>query len=113
MIVASRTLRLIKDNITTDVVIELGGPEPDEGAWTCHYDFHWPDGRVSSFATGVDEVQALHLALQRIGFDLYRSPHHRDRAGHLVWEQAGDGYGFPVPKNARHLLIGSDITFEG
>jgi hypothetical protein len=58
---------------------------------------------------GVDAFQALHLTLERIGLDLYTSPYHA--AGELVWEKPGDGYGFPVPPNVRHLLVGADRQF--
>lgn len=30
-----------------------------------------------------------------------------------MWEKPGDGYGFPIPKNGRDLLIGADKIFEG
>lgn len=43
--------------------------------------------------------------------DLYVILYHL--SGDLKWEKAGDGYGFPVPKNGRDLLIGSDKTFDG
>lgn len=43
--------------------------------------------------------------------ELYVSPHHL--AGDLKWEKSGDGYGFPVPKNGRDMLIGADKAFEG
>jgi uncharacterized protein DUF6968 len=51
------------------------------------------------------------LALQRIGTDLYTSNEHLE--GRLRWEKAGDGYGFPVPKNLRGVLVGLDKEFDG
>jgi hypothetical protein len=31
----------------------------------------------------------------------------------LAFERRGSGYGFPVPKNARDMLVGDARTFEG
>lgn len=47
---------------------------------------------------------------------LYFSDYHK--TGRLKWpgddiEAAGGGYGFPVPRNARDLLIGIDKRFDG
>ncbi|MEH3062148.1 MAG: hypothetical protein PGN33_05005 [Methylobacterium radiotolerans] len=51
------------------------------------------------------------MAMQKIGLDLHVSAAHK--AGVLTWESPGDGYGFPISKNGRDLLIGADKTFEG
>ena len=77
----------------------------------CRYEIDWPEVTRKSFAAGLDSVQALHLALQKIGIDIYMSKHHE--SGALIWINPDDGYGFPVPKNGRDFLIGSDKTFEG
>jgi hypothetical protein len=60
-------------------------------------------------AGGVDDVQAIAIALQMIGAFLYASDHHA--SGKLVWLEAGKGYGFPVPNNLRDMLIGDDKKF--
>ena len=57
----------------------------------------------------LDSVQALLLALQAIGAELYRSEHHL--SGRLLWEKEGGGYGFPVPRNIRDLLVGDDAIY--
>ena len=49
-------------------------------------------------AWGIDSVQAILLALQMIGADIYTSSYHK--SGHLMFEEAGQGYGFPVPESA-------------
>lgn len=49
--------------------------------------------------------------MQRIGIELYVIAAHK--AGTLIWDQPEDGYGFPIPKNGRDLLIGADKIFEG
>ena len=56
-------------------------------------------------------MQALYLALQVIGAELYTSDAHR--AGELVWQQEGRGYGFPVPRGMEDLLIGDDAAPTG
>jgi len=60
---------------------------------------------------GVDAMQALILTLQMIGDRLHFSDYHK--TGRLYFETPGSGYGFPVPKNARDLLIGDDARFDG
>ncbi len=49
------------------------------------------------------------LALQKIGATLYASEYHK--AGLLMWEKPGNGYGFPLPQNARDWLEGDDARF--
>lgn len=70
-----------------------------------------PEGRVRSRAQGNDMVEAIHLALQKIGTELYMSRHHHD--GTLSWKAGWTGYNFPLPKNGRDLLIGHDQRFFG
>lgn len=79
--------------------------------WICRYSIGWPDSARDSFGAGVDSIQALHLALQKIGIELYASAYHK--AGVLMFDRPGNGYGFPIPKNGRDLLIGDDKIFEG
>ncbi|MDR7037755.1 hypothetical protein J2X36_002506 [Methylobacterium sp. BE186] len=110
MLIATRILRLLGPVSTEDVAVRLYQPELEDGGWICRYAIGWPDGTHHGFAGGVDAVQALNLALQRVGFALHRSPHHAE--GRLVWEKPGDGYGFPVPPSARDLLVGADRVFE-
>jgi hypothetical protein len=47
--------------------------------------------------------------MQSIGTDIYFSEYHK--SGQLMWEAPGKGYGFPVPHNARDLLIGDDAVY--
>ena len=56
-------------------------------------------------------VQALVLAINSIGNDLYFSDYHK--SGRLRWGEPNQGYGFPVTKNARDLLVGYDKEFDG
>lgn len=49
--------------------------------------------------------------MQKIGITLYMSRYHAERR--LSWNADWDGYGFPVPKNGRDLLVGQDAEFYG
>jgi hypothetical protein len=46
-----------------------------------------------------------------IGIDLYSSDYHRKRK--MWWAKPIAGYGFPVPKGAREILIGEDQKYFG
>ena len=111
MIVAIRNLTLSLGADEEKAGISIYAPEVLDDTWVCRYEIEWPGQTRASFAAGVDSVQAIHLALQKIGMELYVSPYHL--SGALKWENSGDGYGFPVPKNGRDLLVGSDKIFEG
>jgi hypothetical protein len=39
--------------------------------------------------------------------EVYASDHHRE--GRLMWFEAKQGYGFPVTKSLRDLLVGADL----
>ena len=108
MIMAER--RLIIGDLAGDkeVVIRLYQPEAEDGTWNCRYEIDWPSQRRSSRAGGVDSMQALVLALQAIGIEIYTSSYHE--SGLLKWYEPNQGYGFPVGYNVRDLLIGDDVN---
>jgi hypothetical protein len=81
-------------------------PEEDDGSWWCRYEIEWPSGKKASAAAGVDSVQSIMLALQKIGVEVYTSDYHK--SGSLTWIGSGRGYGFPVAANVRDLLVGDD-----
>jgi hypothetical protein len=109
MIIAHRSLKLRQRSTDIDVPVRIYAPESKDGDWTCHYEIGWPEGTRESYAGGIDAIQALHLALQKIGTEIYTSTHHEAKT--LRWEKSGDGYGFPVPKNIRDLLEGNDDKY--
>ena len=111
MIIASRLLISSHRAGEERVDISVFATELADGVWVCRYRIGWPDQPRTSSAAGVDSVQAIHLALQKIGMELYVSSYHM--SGALRWEKAGEGYGFPVPKNGRDLLVGEDKLFDG
>jgi hypothetical protein len=112
MLIASRELKYApEDGTEISVPIQLFAPEGEEKHWSCRFTIGWPNGVYSGAGHGVDQVQALYLALQTVGMRLYFSDYHK--TGRLYFEKPGTGYGFPVPRNARDLLVGDDKRFEG
>lgn len=107
MIIAFRTLKLTSA-IARDIRIDIFQPEEKNGAWTCRYVIGWPDQPWESSASGQDSIQALICTLQKIGCELYASE--ANKSGHLSWDN-WQGFGFPVPQNARDVLIGDDARF--
>jgi hypothetical protein len=91
-----------------EVPIRVFKPEKSDGAWICRYEIDWPSQKQSSFAAGVDSIQALVLVLQRIGVEIYTSAYHE--TGTLKWFEPTQGYGFPIAHNLRNLLIGDDLN---
>lgn len=95
--IGRRSLRLGTDR---EVIVEIGRPYPWEygnGDFKCEYEISGLGNGKASYAIGVDGIQALYLALQSIGTDLYTSE--ESNRGDLRWEGgmiAGD-LGFPVP----------------
>lgn len=49
--------------------------------------------------------------MQKIGMDLYMSRYHHEQK--MWWIRPWVGYGFPMPKDARDLMIGDDARFYG
>ena len=107
MIVAERNLKLVKSGQYIPIVIFT--PREIDGSWFCKFTIGWPDGEIAMDAGGVDSVQAIELALNMIGAFIYSSDHHV--SGELMWLEAGKGYGFPVTKDLRDLLVGEDRKF--
>ncbi len=111
MLIGARVLHLTTDTGAVAVPVRIFQPVEDGSAWECRYEIAWPGDVRQSAAWGVDALQALHLAMQKIAVELYASDDHRD--GRLSWPGQGAGYGFPIPKNGRDLLVGYDQEFDG
>jgi hypothetical protein len=58
---------------------------------------------------GFDSIQAIFLALQTIGAEIYTSSYHK--SGQLFLDKPGNGYGFPVMPTIRDLLEGDDAKY--
>ena len=66
------------------VVLRFMRPERDgDDCYRCHYRITWPDRERNFFGFGVDEVQALYVAMHNAHADLLASP--EGRAGLLTW----------------------------
>lgn len=112
MVIARRTLKLRLPDRDIPFEVRIYGPEPAEPIdVACHVEVDWPGEPWRSLAVGVDSVQAIVLAFQMVGARLYTSSHYQ--AGRLVWLEAGQGYGFPLPRNLRDLHVGGDRDFDG
>jgi hypothetical protein len=106
MMIASRILTLKEGDRDIAITVGIFAPKHDGDAWSCTYEIDWPEGQQSMTAWGFDSVQALVVALQMIGADVYSSSYHK--SGRLMLEAPGKGYGFPVVSSLRDLLEGDD-----
>lgn len=111
MTMMRRTLTYQRDDGDIVVPVTVHSPRQGDRDWSCVYEIGWPDGPRRGCGYGVDATQAMLLAFKAIGTDLYTSDYHR--SGRLRWLEPGDGYGYPVPKNIRDLLVGGDAENEG
>ena len=112
MIIAQRKLKIVAGpHAGTPVVVSVHLPQQLEGHWSCAYEIGWPKRPRRSVSGGIDAVQALISAMQKIGIELYTSTFHATNA--LVFDGPGMGYGFPVPKPMRDVLVGDDKLFDG
>lgn len=106
MLIAERILRLQQGDTHHGVPVRVFLPVADQAAWSCGWEIHWPDSIRSGTALGHDALQALVLALQAIGAQLYASDAHA--AGELSWTSGRRGYGVPVSRLIRDRLEGDD-----
>lgn len=97
MIIATRTLTLKRPDGEIEIPISISKHEGD--AWSCIYEIGWPERKESITAWGHDSVQALVVALQMIGAEIYSSAYHK--SGDLMLDALGSGYGFPVVSSIR------------
>ena len=107
MIIAKRQLEIREKNTRTLVPIQLFAPiqiEPQH--WQCRYEIGWPSGKRVFSGHGTDAFQALLIAMQMIGGELYASTYHK--SGKLHSDEQSGGYGFPIAKNCHDLLVGDD-----
>lgn len=110
MVIAERTLTLRVGVRTNPVLVRLHTPQQTmPQRWTTRYEIGWPGENIAADIHGVDAVQALGLALQTIGAEIYASDYHK--SGNLFWDTPGNGYGFPVVPTLRDLLEGDDKKY--
>jgi Domain of unknown function (DUF6968) len=110
MLIGSRVLKLQGADGEMEISIRIFAPEKKaSGSWFCRYEVDWPGEDHKMEIGGVDSVQALVLALQSIGAEIYSSNYHK--AGQLFFDKPGAGYGFPVMPTLRDLLQGDDAKY--
>ena len=83
-----------------EVVCRFYRPRFDGQDFRCDYEIVWPDRRRASYAMGVDDVQAMLLAMQKAHADLLTSPERA--AGGLTW-LGQKGLGLPIADTLRDL----------
>lgn len=110
MLIGTRVLTLKTATGDVPVPVRIFQPVEHGGAWQCRYEICWPDAQRESAAFGLDALQAVHFAMQMVAVDLYGSEAHRE--GRLSWPGQGAGYGFPMAKGGRDLLVGYDKEFD-
>lgn len=106
MVILNRTLKIETEGGEKEVQIKIYLPAQRNNDWECEYEIGWPTGVRRSKAFGIDSVQSLSLAMQKVGAEIYTSDAHR--SGKLMWLERGDGYGFPLPSGIRDICDGSD-----
>src|SRR6185312_9668506 len=110
MLAASRILKLQEGDRLKEISIRIFVPEPSfNNSWSCHYEVDWPEGTRAAEAGGADSAQALFLAMQMIGSEIYTSSYHK--SGKLYLDAPNKGYWFPVPLTLRDLLVGDDKKY--
>lgn len=109
MLIAERTPHLQRSDAQHPVLVRIFAPVAGDDSWGCRWEIHWPERVRSGEAFGDDAIQALVLALQAIGSDLYTSAAHA--SGALAWSDAWAGYGFPVPGGMWDQLVGDDAKY--
>jgi hypothetical protein len=110
MMIASRVLMLRSGDNAVPIAVSIFAPEKTtEGAWACRYVIDWPDQPSDTKIFGFDSAQALFLALQTIGAEIYSSSYHQ--SGRLYVDAPGQGYGFPVVPTLRDLFVGDDVKY--
>jgi hypothetical protein len=110
MLIASRILTLRNGNDEIQIPVRIFAPEKStRSSWICRYEIDWPGEKHKMEVGGVDSVQALVLALQLIGAEIYSSNYHK--SGKLFFDAPGAGYGFPVVPTLRDMLKGDDVKY--
>ena len=87
----ARRVYTLSGGTTTEVVVEIQRPVPDQSDYRCDYSIGWPDGQKLSHAMGVDSVQALVLALKKLAVDISTSD--EALSGRLTWLDNNDNFG--------------------
>jgi uncharacterized protein DUF6968 len=85
-VIARRSFQLL-DQQNTEILLSIERPFADGPDFKCRYEIDWPGDTQRGYAMGVDEVQALQLALRKAGADINYSTYAIDKK--LVWLEPG------------------------
>lgn len=111
MLIAQRELSLRHGDGVRKIAIRIFAPfEERPDVCGCRYEIDWPEEDRAVTVWGFDAVQALFIAMQVIGAEIYASDYHK--SGNLFWDTPGNGYGFPVVPTLRDLLEGDDKKYS-
>jgi hypothetical protein len=105
MVVLSRNLKLMRGGREFDVPIRIHLPSTKRIIGNGIRD-RLAGSRKAEQSRWIDSVQALLIAMQKIGVDLYAGDAHH--SGNLKWERPGGGYGFPLQSAVQDLYEGDD-----
>ena len=110
MIIATRVLKLRRPEGYVDLPVHIFAPKQKGEEWSGRVEVGWPGTPQPIDVNGcVDAVDVLETSMRLIGAVLYASMPHL--SGNLVWQQPGNGYGFPVLEDMRDVLQGDDKRF--
>ncbi|MGH6840622.1 MAG: DUF6968 family protein [Methylocella sp.] len=93
-IIAQRVLKILKSP-TAEVTVSIGRPFLDGQDFKCEYTIEWPEHKQHAYSMGIDAIQALMLALQRLAADVSFSDYAKSKQ--LVWLEPEGGFGLPLP----------------
>ncbi len=95
-IIARRDFELVDGN-SVNVLVGVPDRFPDsEHDYYCPYQILGLQDERVRYAAGIDSIQAIMLALERIGIDLYTSEEYKDGRLKSQSHKKGD-LGFPLP----------------
>jgi uncharacterized protein DUF6968/uncharacterized protein DUF3658 len=106
VVIARRTLTMEVDGRDVAVPVTLYAPVDKTDHWCCEFEIAWPDKPKLGKGNGLDAVQALLIALEMVGINLYSSDAHKQ--GKLKLDEPHGGYGFPLNSALRDLYEGRD-----
>lgn len=104
-VIAERKFRL-KSDASVVITARVYRPLMDGDDFRCDYSIDWPGKSENGKAFGVDSVQALLLAIQRVGVDVYCSDYVKN--SDMIWLEEGRGFGLVLPSNLADLYRGDD-----
>lgn len=103
---ARRALRGKTNKGDVEIAVTIFAPTADGANWSCVYEIEWPDLTRRNTALGVDSMQALILALQMVGAELYAG--RPSQILTLDWLSDDGSLGFPLPPALRSVARGED-----